>query len=195
MARIEFVWAGTSPLVMNNGRKADPDGDYAQASADIRGKRKKSPEDRQALARLEWEAGLYLDAEHGPVMPDQNVIATLIEGAKLNRNGKDVAALVSCEQLFVKLEYRGPRDPDGMWAAGMFDHRIVSSSGKPGGPKVVRYRPLFKAWTLRPIVLVDDELDAQTVVIAAKDAGRRVGLCERKRFRWGRFDVTEAKIT
>lgn len=203
MATIECEIRGQTPLVMNNGEKADPDGVYAERVADLKNKRKKSPEDRELLGRIEFQGGLYWNEKIGPYLPDGNILASLIEGGRVTKNGKDITAFVSCEpteeakkrgESFVKLEYEGPRDVESMWRAAMFDRRLVSSNGKPGGPKVIRYRPVFKGWSAKFVLEVDDECDPAVVVQALKDAGRRVGVCERKRFRWGRFEVERAKI-
>lgn len=194
MADVKFVIKGVSPLVMNNGEKADPDGEYADKAAGLKNKRNKSPEERSELAQLEWRCGLYFHDKLGPCIPDQNIIACLVKGAAPQKLGGEVDAYVSVSEPFVKLNYTGPRDIDGMWKAGMFDRRLVSGNGKPGGPKVVRYRPLFKDWSLSFNLYVDDEIDPKAMVEAMRHAGRRVGLCERRKFRWGRFEIVEAGV-
>lgn len=194
MSEIAFVLKGLTPLVMNNAEKADPDGAYADASAELRKKRNKSPVERAELNRMEWQAGLYFRDGIGPGIPDQNILACLVEGARAQKMGKEVDAYVSVSEPFVKVDYKGPRDLDGMYAAAMYDRRTVSSNGKPGGPKVVRVRPLFKEWSVSFTIFADDELDPKALVTAMHHAGKRHGLCERKKFRWGRFEVAEAKI-
>lgn len=192
--RIKCVVVGMTPLVMNNGMKADPDSEFVAASADLRTKKKKSVEDRKKLERLEFEGGLYYDDEIGPYLPSENIYKALIEGGRITKNGKDIAALVSIEEPKVKLYYKGSREIEGLWKAGLFLRCMVSSNGKPGGPKVARVRPRFDpGWQAGFTILVDTEIDADTVVQALKDAGRRVGLCERKMYRWGRFAVVDVK--
>ena len=195
MAEIDFVIRGIRPLVMHNGELADPEAEINERLKPIQSKRGKSPEDRAELARLEWLGGLYWDEEAGPVIPEQNIVAMLVEGARLNKKGKDVEAFVNVTEPFVKVDYKGPREIEKMWEAKMFDRRLVSSNGKPGGPKVVRHRPLFQpGWELKFTIAMDDDLDPKDVVEAMRQAGKRIGLCERKKFRWGRFETVKANI-
>lgn len=195
MAEIAFVLKGLTPLVMHNAEMADPDGEYQDLSAELRKKRNKSPEERRDLAKLEFRCGLYFREEIGPGIPDQNLLKCLVEGARAQKLGKEVDAYVSVTQSFVPLDYKGPRTIEAMWDANMWDRRVVSSNGKPGGPKVMRVRPLFKEWGLKFSVQADDEIDPKALVKAMEFAGKRVGLCERLKFRWGRFEVTGSKIT
>lgn len=195
MSRIYFKIKGTSPLVMNNGEKADPDGEYMDASDAIRKKRNKSPAEREELGFLEFKSGLYMTKENGPSIPDQNLIACLVSGGAPQKLGKEINAYVSIDRAFAKIDYDGPRTPEKMWAAAMYDRRLVSGNGRPGGPKVIRYRPLIKpGYTIEFEVLADDELDPKQLIVAMNHAGKRVGLCERAKFRWGRFEVEKAEI-
>lgn len=194
MAEIAFELKGLTPLVMHNGQMADPDNEFAQRLKALTKKRNKSPEERAEVSRTEWQGSLYFHEKLGPVLTDQNLLACLVQGAKVNRQGKEIDALVSVSEPFYRLEYDGPRDPEKMWKAGMFDRRVVSSSGKPGGPKIVRTRPLFKTWSVKFGLYVDEELDPNDVVQAMTIAGKRVGLCERTKFRWGRFEVVKSEI-
>lgn len=195
MAEIDFEIQGITPLVCHNGELADPDSEISIKLKSLTSQRKKSPETRAEISRVEWEGGLYWDDKLGPIMPEQNILASTADGAKINRQGRDIDAFVSMTTPFVAIEYKGPREPDKMWAAGMYDRRIVSSNGRPGGPKVVRVRPLFQpGWKIKFTLFVDEEMDPKDVVEAVKMAGKRVGLCERRKFRWGRFEVLKSMI-
>lgn len=195
MSELSFKLKGLTPLVMNNGEKADPDSEYAIKMAELKASgAKKSPEGRMLINRCDWEGGLYFHDKMGPVVPDVNILKMVVNGGAPQKMGKEFCAYISVAEPFTKLEYKGPRDLDGMWAANMYDRRLVSSNGKPGGPKVIRFRPLFKDWSLSFNLFADDEVDPKSIVDAMRHAGKRVGLCERSMFRWGRFETIEAKV-
>lgn len=191
--RLRMVWRGLTPLVMHNARLANPFDEFGKKYKAATGKRGKSEDDLEELARIEFEGGQYRDDELGPVIPAENIEACLVEGAKKHRKGTDIAALVSLEEPLVKVEYKGPRDVAGMWKAKMFDTRLVGGGGgRKGGGKTLRTRPMFKEWALRFTLLVDPEIDKAAVILAAQVAGKRIGLCE-SHFRWGRFEVEAEK--
>lgn len=195
MSEIAFKLKGLGPLVMNNGEKADPDSEFVAAMAEARAANdKKSKEGRDRIARIDWQGGLYMDDKLGPVIPEANLIKCVVQGAAPQKKGKEFDAYLSVSKPFVRLDYPGPRDLDGMWNANMKDRRLVSGNGKPGGPKVIRVRPLFKDWSLSFSMFADEDVSTESLIQAWQYAGKRIGLCERSKFRWGRFEVIESKV-
>lgn len=51
---------GIAPLLMHDNKAANPLNPYAKAMKALTGKRKKTDDDLAEIARIEWEAGLYI---------------------------------------------------------------------------------------------------------------------------------------
>lgn len=186
---INVRWTGTRPLLLHNERLADPLDPIAIKIAELtsRGaKEKKTEAHIEQVARLEWEGGLYLDDEGRPCVPGFNLVACIRSAAKLSKLGAAVRRAVQCMQVDVLIDYEGPRDLDGMWAAGFVDRRGV----KIGQRKVQRVRPKFTAWALTfQLAFVPEQIGRADLVRVMRESGSMIGLGD-FRERFGRFDVS-----
>lgn len=188
---------GIRPLLMHNGRLRDPLDPHTQAlaSAVKKAKTSKSEDDILEAYRAEFVAGLYFCKKHGPVIPADNLQAMLTEGARKRKLGKQVEALVQVLEpedsaVGYKLQYTGPRDPDGLFAAD--EHRFTKSC-KVGQAAVMRTRPRFPQWSLAfTLEITEGGPSAEQIREALEDAGMLVGLGDWTP-RYGRF--TLAKLT
>jgi hypothetical protein len=107
-----------SPLLMHNGRLADPLEPITRAIRQISAQRHRTDADLAELARLEWYGGLYLQ-DGAPCIPGEVLEAHLLDAAKKRRMGPKVKAGLYCDGNFPLL-YDGPRDPDALWADPAF---------------------------------------------------------------------------
>lgn len=187
MEIVKLRFEGRRPLLLHNQRLANPLDPYAKEVKRLSGKRKKSDDDYEALARAEWEGGLYFD-ERGIYIPAENILASLIEGGKRSKNGKEVERKVEIEDDAL-LGYEGqPKrfDPDKL--DGVYTKCRDSRMVRVGQTRVLRTRPMFVKWWVEVEVLT--ELDKAVLLEIARDAGRYAGLGDfRKRF--GRYAVEE----
>ena len=173
-------------LIVHNGLMADPTNQYSLEIKKISAKGKKTEEDHEAMARLEWEGGLYL--EKGQiVIPSDCIEAMFVEGAKKLKLGKVFKAFLLCQSSFPLL-YPGPTDLDQLYAHEQGRHqyrRIV----RVGQARVLRTRPFFPEWSLEFQVFVDTEfLELDQVEQVLNIAASQTGFCER-RPKHGRFDI------
>ena len=187
---ISLKITGRNPMLMHSERGVnvlDPDVKRKKA---ITGKRKKTDDDLADIARLEWEISLYWDEAIGPFIPGQNVEACIVEGAKLEKRGKDIARGCSVIEDRIKLEYKGPRDKEKMWAAGKFsDIRSVGQQNV----RIMRCRPIFHEWAASFTIAYDKEIfDPADLIRIIEKAGKYAGLGDFRR-RFGRFDVEVIK--
>ncbi len=83
MKKFEIVCTGTRPLLLHNVRLASPLNAFAKQMKALNAPRIKTDEDRFAMARVEFEGGMYFDPDLGPVMPGLNLHASIQEGAKV----------------------------------------------------------------------------------------------------------------
>lgn len=181
---------GTRPLLMHNGRLTDPLDPFTKKLSQAAKKRNKSDDEHIAVGRIEFEGSLYWDAKAGPYLPIDNLQAMLIEGARKRKMGKEFESLVEVVEPAsldgYKIEYKGPRDPEGMWGAAMY----LRKGAIVGQSRVIRTRPRFKEWRCSfEIEILDDGPDPSHVERALADAGRLIGMGDWSP-RYGRFQVT-----
>jgi hypothetical protein len=186
MEQLTLKITGTSPLMMHSDRLANPLAPETRAHKALTSKRKKVDEDHLAIAKSEFVAACYWSPEDRFFIPAQNLDATFIAGAKLQKLGVrwKQAALV-LEQR-VRLLHDGPATPEKLWE----DARFVDVRGvKVGQAKLMRYRPVFLQWAAELTVVVNtDVLNIDEARKAIEDAGKLIGTCE-FRPRFGRFGV------
>jgi hypothetical protein len=186
MAELKVRITGKAPLLLHNGRLADPTDEVAREMKKITAKRTKTDEDHLELSRLEFTGGLYTDENGEPCIPGEVLESCLKSGAKVAKNGKKIEAGAFVSEYNVPLQYPGPRDADALWADKRFVHR---SGVKVGQARVMRTRPKFDKWACEFTVEYQPEvINREEVVRALEDAGNLKGLCD-YRPRHGRFNV------
>jgi hypothetical protein len=175
---------GVAPIILHNGHLADPLNEYTKKIKEVSSKRSKTDADNEKMARLEWEGGLYFDADGDIAIPSKCVESMLIEAAKKNRLGKQFKAGVICDLPFFKLKYSGPKDLNNLYDRGFMLRELV----KIQTSKIVRTRPMFSEWSIDvQIFYLDDVVTKQQVVEALNIGGQLIGLCD-YRPKYGRFE-------
>lgn len=189
MEPIKVTIQGLAPLLMHSDRFANPLDPMTKAHKALTGKRKKTDDDHEAIAKSEWRGSLYYDDEIGVFVPGQNIDATLIGGAKLQKLGTAFKRGVMVLEDKLPLEYEGPKNPDKL----INDERFVDVRGvRVGTAKLMRCRPIFNKWKLSFTVMFNpDVVNREDVLKAIEDAGIMVGLCD-YRPRFGKFEIVEA---
>lgn len=184
---------GTAPLITHNVRLANPLDPIARQMKVISGKRKKTDEDYEALARLEFEGGLYLATDGtGPMIPGANVAKCLVEGARITKQGKQVERGVLVNEIEIPLLYEGPRDVESLWKRQ--EDFVSCMAVKVGTSRVMRTRPIFRDWALECTAVVDGSLlNLEQFSEIVDQASAMAGLCE-MRPRYGRFHAVVEKV-
>mgnify|MGYP000891936813 CR=1 FL=1 len=181
---VSFRLTGIAPLIMHSGRLSDPLDPATKAIKAVSSKRKKTEDDLEELARLEWIGSLY--AEDGVVgIPSDNIEAMLAESAKAQKMGKQFKAGVFCDG-FYKLNYEGPKDFKELWESGNFK---LSTQVRVMSSRVIRTRPIFHSWSLDcSVSFFPQVVNKSSVIDAMEHAGIFVGVGD-WRPRYGRFVV------
>jgi len=193
MEQLTLHLTGIAPLLMHAPRTVNPLDEITQEIKSYTGKRKKTDDDHRTIARLEWEAGLYHDAEIGPYVPSANVEICLRDAGKITKQGTAVTRGVVVSQDKIPLEYDGPRGMNGrgtqdLWDANYKDLRRVGNQQN----SVMRCRPMFPSWAVTvPIIIEPSIIDQRDLIELAHRAGRMIGLGD-YRPRFGRFTVEVA---
>lgn len=193
---VKMQFTGTAPLIMHNNQTANPLNLYTRALKKLTGKRQKTEADHLEIARLEWEAGLYLQ-DGLVVMPAVNIWACLIEGGKKSKRGVKIKSGTNIEENFCPLTYKGPKiiAPPGNGDLPrkdldqFFGPHSYQTIVKVNRMATLRTRPIFHDWSLGFTVYFDNTvLEAEEILLVAQDAGRLVGLGD-WRPRMGRFEA------
>lgn len=141
----------------------------------------------EQLSRVEWEAGLWWSSTHGPIIPASAVLACLRDTARRSKQGKLIEGGIVCNASEFKLNYPGPRDMEGLWAADFKDRRAVGIGNK----RIIRTRPLFPiGWYIDvELMLGSSVLNRKTLLQIADDAGG-TGLGDYRQ-QFGKFEASE----
>jgi hypothetical protein len=187
MKTLQLTIKGVSPLLLHNGQTANPLNKYARQLKAVTGKRNKTDEDFEAMAKIEFLAGLYLNPAGEYVLPAHNLEAVLLEGAKKNKNGRLVqgGAFIADDPV---LHFDGDqKDPEALWA-GM-EHALMVSV-RVQRNRVMRTRPMIPSgWSSVLVVSYDPEvIEAPAIQQALEVAGRERGIGD-WRPKFGRFTV------
>jgi hypothetical protein len=177
---------GIVPLILHNGQTADPLNTFAKQLKEVSGKRKKTEEDYAEMSRIEWHAGLYVNAEEKIILPSVCIEASIYDGAKKSKLGKAFKSAVFVYDdaiLDIGRKYKKASD---LWAEDQYrDVRGVRISQS----RVMRTRPIFDQWACDFVVHYDNEqVNLSDVQRAINDAGIKSGVGD-FRPRYGRFEV------
>jgi hypothetical protein len=190
--RVVTKLTGTRPLLVHNVQLADPDNHWARQIAAITKKRKKTEEDRKEISDLEWEGGLYI---HNGVIsiPTANVLRSLVETAKIGKQGKTITRALTPTELSVPLVYSGPQDLEELKRKPEFrDLAMV----RVGTKRILRTRPIFRSWALflewELLTEVLDFSDFESIVI---QAGRVEGLGDNRQNGYGRYAAEISQVS
>lgn len=186
---------GTSALIMNNARMANPLDSATKAYKVAAGKRSKTDQDLEAVFRLGHAGAMYHDAEIGPYLPADNIWKALQEGAKKHRLGQKVTEGVILLTEVNPIAYRGPRDIADLWADENFRFINMRVTGSGSQRKRVPFcRPVFRDWRTEADGTLDESImDMDELRLVAETAGARVGVCD-WRPRYGRFAAAIERI-
>lgn len=184
MKNLKVTWKGTTPLIMHSCQCVNPLHPIARELKKYTSKKNKTEEDLIKISDLEWESGAYWKDGLGLYMPAENVEATIKNGAKANKKGKDIEKYVSVIDLYIPFFYGENLTKEELIANYDYrDTRIMTVQRA----KVLRTRPRFDQWHIIFNLMYDDtKIDIDTIVNAMEYAGSYVGLCD-SRPKYGKF--------
>lgn len=191
---------GVSPLLLHNGRLANPLDPIAREMKKVSGKRVKTDEDYATMAKLEWLGGLYTTdpidfaVSGGDVtikgggkacIPGECIESMLIDGAKTMKLGPQFKAGVISDGNW-GIQHDGPATIAKMWEDGRF---LDVRKAKIQKASVMRSRPIFHTWRLSFVInYLPATINEAQVMDVLRAAGRMKGLGD-YRPKFGRFEV------
>jgi hypothetical protein len=186
MNTLKLRLKSAGPAMMNSERLANPLDPLKLELDKLTAKRKKTPEEQLEILRLKYRGSLYWDRELGPYWPGSNVLASLRNGARLSRQGKQIERGVLVAEDKLPLRYKGPRTPDELFATPEFvDIRSAVLQSK----RIMACRPIFHEWAADVTLMFDDkEIDRDVLSHLAEVAGYRARIGT-YRAAFGRYSV------
>lgn len=184
MKTLRVTWKGITPLIMHSCKCVNPLHPIAKELKKYTSKKNKTEEDLNIISDLEWKAGAYWDDEIGLYIPGENIEATIQNGAKANKKGKDIQKYVDVKDLYIPFNYGENLTLDEL--VSKYEYRDTRPMNVQRS-KVIRTRPRFDQWNITfTLVYNEDKIDLDTIVNAIEYAGQYVGLCD-SRPKYGKF--------
>ena len=186
----EVTIKGAAPILMHNGRLADPLDPATKALKALTVRKAKTDELHAEVARAEYLGSLYHSPDEGLYLPASMIEATIVDGAKRVKLGKAFKSCVFVEDdaVFSIAGEKKRLTPEKLWDAGIYrDTRGVVIGQK----RIMRTRPMFPAgWTAKfKITLMPDAgVEPQSISDALTAGGMFSGVGD-FRPRFGRFSV------
>lgn len=190
MAKAKIEITGILPLLLHSDRGCNPSDPLVRELKKYTGKRSKTDEDLEMIARIEYELALPVNSKGVPAIHSKQIKASLRDGGKKSKLGKLIteAVFVLGDNVgYVPLVYTGPNTVDKLFADKTFvDMRTVVVQGR----RIMRCRPIFNEWGLKFDIDYDHELIDQDVLFGVfETSGARVGIGD-YRPEYGRYSVT-----
>ena len=184
LKKLQFLLQGVSPLILHNGQTADPLNKFAKAMKQISSKRAKTDADYEAMAKLEWQASLYINKEGRICLPDFGLESAFASGARKLKLGKHVQAGLfvdrHCPLIFdgdtLSLEELWERDENRLTVAVRVQRN-----------RVMRTRFKVDEWSaIVPATYSDGLLNKSQIVDIIAKTGEECGMFD-WRPKFGRF--------
>lgn len=192
MKKLHVSIHGNSPLIEHSPKCVNPFHPIAKKMAPIMSKRKKTDEDKIILSDYEWEAGVYWDDNIGLFIPNECIMATLVGGAKMNKNGSAIQRYTQVVESIAPLDIGEVQDYEKMKLDPRFrDVRSVVVKRQ----RIIRTRPRFNTWRCSFTLLFDEtKIDVDAIAMALENAGNYIGLCEMRNMGYGRFSASITEV-
>lgn len=167
---------GERPLLMHNGRLANPMDKYTREIASISGKRNKTDEDRLKMLNVEARGGCWETPEGQLGIPNAAVWRSLYNAATAYKRGEDIKRGLAAADETVPLFIDGEPVSCEEFLSDFdnIDYRAV----KVQKARTMRARPRVAAgWESEHLfTLLDDVMDLKDLQPILERAGRLVGL-------------------
>ena len=190
-----------SPLIMHSDRGCNPLNPITNKLKAISCIRQKKDEHYVAMAKLEFENGMYFEEEIGIYMPAKCLSACFKAAAKKFKLGTASKAITIDLSLGAPLIGLEGQSPESLWdqtdKSGnqkyVFCESVVVSRAR-----IMRTRPIFQTWEVKFDLYLNTELlSIEQLKTIITTAGFEYGLCELRPGRatgvYGRFELVSIK--
>lgn len=193
LTTIKIKWTGFRPLIMNNGEAVDPENPFTIENKEIRKTKSKdiTPAQTARLKWLDWRASIYWDDDVGLYIPADNILKTIIEGARKIRAGKQAESTLIMDEEMIPIQCgKVPKTPEGIYERAEFKFLKMVRIPPRTGARMMKLRCVIPTgWVLEfPLTFDDSIMKPNDVKRANIEGGSLIGLCD-WRPRFGRFQA------
>lgn len=187
MKTIRVKMTGISPILMNNPRGVNPLDPLVIEKKKYTSlpTKKKTEEVYAIISDLEWLIGVYWDDSIGLYVSGECLMGTLIDGAKMNRNGTTIQKAVSVVDSITPIEIGEVQVFDKLKTDSRFrDVRSVVVQRS----RVIKTRPRFNTWRCEFSLLYDETIaNLADIALAFENAGKYCGIFDNRKNGYGRY--------
>lgn len=193
MSTVRVTLTGTVPLLLHNGRLANPLDPHTRALKALTSKRSKTDEDLAQIILVESRGAAYETPDNEIGLRDANAWRSMQEAARAFKRGADVERAVIYDPVRVApiLIDGGAVDVEEFLGdADHIDYRPVGLRGQT----VMRARPIIREWsTSHDFDVLTDIVNIEDIGVFLTRAGRLHGVGDH-RPQYGRFSATVEEI-
>lgn len=173
---LRVTLTGTRPLLMHNGRLANPIDPWTRRLREVTSRRRKTDEDLAEQIHVEARGGCWDTSDGLLGVPSAALWSSLHEAAKFFRRGADVERALVTDDLVMPLAIDGAKVSADDWVTD-FEHIDVRPA-RLRGQRVLRARAIIPAgWqSTHCFELLTDVMDARDLDPIVERAGRLVGV-------------------
>lgn len=173
--KLKITLTGQRPLLMCNGRLANPLDPYTRQMKAITGKRKKTDDDLVEIMQIEARGSSYETSDNLLALPTQNVWRCIYDAAKAYKRGEDIKrGLLASDDVEPLLINGDTVDVDQFLSdPANIDYRPVVIMRR----RTMRARAIARDWSCsHHFDLMDDVIDVRDLGPILERAGRLVGV-------------------
>ena len=172
--KMEVEIVGVTPLLLHNGRTANPLDIYSKRLKSLTSKRQKTEDDIRELLMVQWEAGLYYNEELGVYMPSENLYAATLKAAKKHKLGSKMGGVSFPEAIGYPLDVANSKD---FQALKSDENNKFIKTVTVQKSKTISCRPIFNTWSLKfDLEFETDIIDANDLRTIMITLSQRIGL-------------------
>lgn len=171
---------------MHNAQTVDPLNSYAKAIKKVSSKRHKTDSDYEEMAKLEWEASLYL-RDGKPCLPGNMIEACLKEGGKVKKLGKVIASSVWVDENPLIVFPDSDKTIEELY---LIDKYRLAAKVNIQRQSIIRTRPKFDEWEVEFTLLFDDKQIDEETLTEIMEIAQMKGVGD-WRPKFGRFTITK----
>ncbi len=191
MKKLHVRMNGVTPILMNNPQGVNPLNPLVmekKALTSLPKKERSTEENLLKLSDLEWKIGVYWDDGIGLYVPSECIIGTLVDGAKMNKNGQNILKACQVCESIIPLDIGEEQNYEKMIQDLRFrDVRSV----RIGKARVIKTRPRFNTWRCEFDMLYDEAIvDVRVIAMAFENAGKYSGIFDNRKNGYGRYTTS-----
>lgn len=188
IVEVTLRFIGKGPMLMTSDVGINPLDPRVIEHSELTHSKPKNTAWHEKVAKSSYMLALTWDPELGAYIPAKSCRASIIRGGTLHKLGTAAQRATILLDDKLRLEYKGPRDPEALYA----NKKFVDTRG--GGRGVAIVRPKFEGWSLEFSLLCDvSMLTKEGLLNCAKSAGRYMGIGGYRTGGFGKFDVEVVK--